>query len=417
MAIAIIGAGVAGLSSSIFLRSMGYEVHVFEREPIFDPIGSGILLQPSGLAVLENLGVLDICLDKGAPISGIVGCSPFEKRTILDANYSHWSSGAHALGIHRETLLKVLYKQARKWGVVFHFGKDVCNYDDHRGVSLKFSCGQTSAPYEALIIAAGRGATLQYKAPVAHKKKPYEWAALWATVNIPPAFNKPLLKQWYNGSHQMLGVLPIGEPYKQNIKQCSVFWSVRLDQYRSLYRSFSVDEWKRSVRSLTGEMEPLLDLFDSEDQFTLATYTDIRMSQWHRGCVLAIGDCAHSMSPQLGQGANMALTDAQSLFYIANGSSRYKSWESKFAAYSDYQRKHTRLYQSASRLLTPFFQSESQLTSVTRDIALQVAQKVPLARKYLTSVLVGGRYSWLRSEECHRLYYWDGIRPKKRTQP
>lgn len=87
MAVAIIGAGVAGLATSIYLKRSGIDVHVFERAPTLEAVGSGIMLQPSGMAVLHELGLLDQCLHKGAPLKGVLGTSPLSQRLILDTRY------------------------------------------------------------------------------------------------------------------------------------------------------------------------------------------------------------------------------------------------------------------------------------------------------------------------------------------
>jgi 2-polyprenyl-6-methoxyphenol hydroxylase-like FAD-dependent oxidoreductase len=56
--------------------------------------------------------------------------------------------------------------------------------------------------------------------------------------------------------------------------------------------------WKNDVRLLAGDqIVPLLDKIVHTDQLVLASYTDIQMNHWHHGNVLAIGDCAHAMSP------------------------------------------------------------------------------------------------------------------------
>ena len=53
LSIAIVGAGTAGLATALFLARQGFSVRLLERVPVLQPVGAGILLQPSGLAVLH----------------------------------------------------------------------------------------------------------------------------------------------------------------------------------------------------------------------------------------------------------------------------------------------------------------------------------------------------------------------------
>ncbi|PSD28826.1 FAD-dependent monooxygenase, partial [Stenotrophomonas maltophilia] len=57
--IAVIGYGTAGQALSILLSRDGHEVEIFERVPTPGPVGAGFLLQPSGLQVLWQMGLLD----------------------------------------------------------------------------------------------------------------------------------------------------------------------------------------------------------------------------------------------------------------------------------------------------------------------------------------------------------------------
>ena len=58
MKIAIIGSGTAGPAASIFLARAGHDVNLFERASKKEAVGAGFLLQPTGMAVLDDLGIL-----------------------------------------------------------------------------------------------------------------------------------------------------------------------------------------------------------------------------------------------------------------------------------------------------------------------------------------------------------------------
>ena len=85
--IAIIGAGTAGLAAAIVLARQNIQVTIFEKASELEPVGAGLLLQPSGLAVFEHLGVLDEALKLGAIVTGLEGqlANGFK---IVDSHYS-----------------------------------------------------------------------------------------------------------------------------------------------------------------------------------------------------------------------------------------------------------------------------------------------------------------------------------------
>ena len=103
--IAIVGAGTAGLASAILLARQGLRVHLLERVANLQPVGAGVLLQPSGLAVLRELGLLAECTGLGAPVSRLYGTTAGAGRVILDTRYDDWRPGSFGLGIHRAVLL------------------------------------------------------------------------------------------------------------------------------------------------------------------------------------------------------------------------------------------------------------------------------------------------------------------------
>lgn len=99
-----------------------------------------------------------------------------------------------------------------------------------------------------------------------------------------------------------------------------------------------------------------------------------------------IGDAAHSTSPQLGQGANMALLDAAAL---ANALARSPDIETALAAYVESRRRHVRLFQALSYLFTPFYQSDSTLLPLLRDRLVATIARVPPAPQLLAAMVAG----------------------------
>ena len=99
-----------------------------------------------------------------------------------------------------------------------------------------------------------------------------------------------------------------------------------------------------------------------------------------------VGDSAHATSPQLGQGANMALLD---VFALSRALKSNGDLPTALAAYAKARRFHVKLYQGLSRTFTPFYQSDSALLPMVRDRLVAPMSRVPLASRLLARIVTG----------------------------
>jgi 2-polyprenyl-6-methoxyphenol hydroxylase-like FAD-dependent oxidoreductase len=99
-----------------------------------------------------------------------------------------------------------------------------------------------------------------------------------------------------------------------------------------------------------------------------------------------MGDAAHGTSPQLGQGANLALIDAITLAHHLKQSADV---DEALARYEGARRLHVAFYRHASRALTPAFQSDGRITPWLRDTFLPYANLLPGGR-YMTRTTLSG---------------------------
>src|ERR1700691_1087042 len=110
--VAIVGCGTAGAASALLLSRAGHDVTVFERVPEPGPVGAGIMMQPSGLLVLERLGLSRHVLARGARVSRLV-CETSSGRPVLDLHYESLAEGLFGVGLHRGVLFETLHRALR----------------------------------------------------------------------------------------------------------------------------------------------------------------------------------------------------------------------------------------------------------------------------------------------------------------
>lgn len=388
--VGIVGAGVAGAAAAIRLAERGVQVDLYEAVPEPRPIGAGLLLQPTGQHVLAAMSLLDEALALGTRVDRLFGDTP-AGRAVLDMSYRRFHPEAYGLGIQRGALMGMLWRRVRQLGVRWHCGAAAEGFEqDETGVTLRMSGGAT-ARHAALILANGSFSRLRLGLKVKQHARPFPWGAVWTVLPAPPGFAQIELRQRFRSASQMLGLMPVGKAHADDGERgINLFWSLPVAELEGWQQRLGLDKLKQQMAELFPDVAPLLDGLREAAQLREARYADVHMARWHDGRVLAIGDCAHGMSPQLGQGANMALIDAHELAAEERG-----DWPDVFERYSKRRRAHLRFYGQASKGLTPMFQSHAVLAPWLRDRFFGWGGRLPYIHQQSIATLAGVKTGWL----------------------
>jgi 2-polyprenyl-6-methoxyphenol hydroxylase-like FAD-dependent oxidoreductase len=383
--IAIAGCGVAGLACAAMLARDGERVTVFDRLETPRPLGSGLILQPVGLAILDEVGSSVDVRGLGAPIRRLFGRVRPSDRVVLDVQYRHLGGSVHeGVAVHRGALFEALYNAARKAGAEIAAGREIITVSDGR---LGFAGGRTSAKFDLVIDALGVRSPLSRKSPL----EPLPFGALWVNLDWPDAesggapFDDAALEQRYEAARKMVGVLPIGKLNANAKKQAAFFWSLKEASYRA-WLGTELDVWKQDVLRLWPQTSPLLDQISDHGQLIFATYSHGTLGSPLGVGVVHIGDSWHSASPQLGQGANMALLDA---FALAEALRSRGDIASALEAYAGARLWHIRLYQLASWMFTPAYQSDGAAIAWVRDWLVSPLSRLWPAPGILAALVAG----------------------------
>lgn len=385
--VAILGAGFAGLAAAALLARSGHRVTVIEKFSEPQSVGAGVLVQPIGLAAMKVLGIDAEVLRHGARIDHLLGRSHRGGR-VVDIRYKDWKPGSFGIGLHRGVLFDALWTLARREGAQIVTGKEVRNLE---AIQRRF---------DLAVVADGCRSSLRCQTGLASTDRVYPWGAVWAVLRDPQRRYGSTLHQWFRGAGQMLGVMPTGLAPRgstgqaSNTNVVSLFWSLRADRLAA-WRDAGVEAFKQQVLALHKDAGPLLEQITSLDQLTWARYHDVVMPAYHTDRCVVIGDAAHATSPQLGQGTNLALLDAVAL---SDCIGRHASLPDALAAYTAARRPHLHFYGSASRLLTPLFQSDLRLLPWLRDMTMAIGSRLPIAGPLAVETLVGVRQAWWRGE-------------------
>lgn len=384
--IAIVGAGPAGLAAALFLARAGFSPTIYERFDEPKPVGSGLILQPTGLAALDALGLLPAILACGNRIERLYGTDARSGRVVLDVGYGGYGNGRFGLGVHRAALFDVLHNAVLAAGIPVVTGAKI-NALRNSGdkIELIAAGSQSLAAADLAVDASGARSTLKPKASRGNEVKPLAYGALWASLKWhDDGFLANALQQRYERASVMIGVLPIGSIAPEAERLAAFFWSVRLADAEKLYAD-GLDAWKARVAGYWPQCQPYLDQIDVFDQLALARYGHHTLRPPVAERLAVIGDAAHSTSPQLGQGANMALLDAATLSAALTAYDEMAA----LAAYARARRSHVALFQLLSYALTPFYQSDSRLIPYLRDTLVATVAKVPPMPALLAAMVSG----------------------------
>lgn len=386
LSIAIVGAGFAGLASAALLARSGHRVTVFEKFAQAQAVGAGILIQPSGLAAMQRLGIHDAVVARGAQVKHLYGIHP-GGQPVVDVRYDHWQAGAYGLGLHRGVLFDALWQAAAQQGVRIQ--------TDHEVTEL----AALGAQHDLTVVADGARSQLRAQTGLAVRERLYPWGAVWAVLDDPAGRYGHTLWQWYRSARQMLGIMPTGltpasggQPGRRVV---SLFWSLRADTWAA-WQAAGLEAFKQQVRALNPDCEDLLGQIQTMGQLTWARYHDVVMPRYHAARCVVIGDAAHATSPQLGQGTNLALLDAVALADCLAGcvGEGTQPLTTALARYTAQRKQHLHFYGQASRWLTPLFQSDLRLLPWLRDRFMARSLRWPVLGTLNLQTLVGVRQSW-----------------------
>lgn len=387
--IAVAGAGPAGLATALYLSRDGHRVRLFERFEHPQPIGSGLMLQPTGLAVLHDLGLRDEIARLGRRIDRLAGYDAQNGRTVLDVRYESVKGLGRAIAVHRSALFEVLHRAVVAEGIDIRSGFAVTDAADGR----LMAGGAVEGPFDLVVDALGAGSPLKRLSQKGHRSRPLRFGALWATTPWVDGFDKHALVQRYRRSKVMIGVLPIGRRRLDGPDLAAFFWSLKTADYDGL-RAGGFAALRESILAHWPETAPHLDAIGGLDNMTLARYGHHTLAIPAGERIVFVGDSAHATSPQLGQGANMALLDARALTLALRGTTEVPE---ALAAYVRLRRWHVRLYQLLSYWLTPFYQSESRVLPVVRDFLVSNVARVPPLPQLLATMVAGQLLSPLQA--------------------
>jgi 2-polyprenyl-6-methoxyphenol hydroxylase-like FAD-dependent oxidoreductase len=333
--VAVIGGGIGGLTAALALVHHGIDVTVHERAPELHEIGAGLGVWPAPQAVYDRLGIGDKVRGLAGPWrTGGLRRSDGQYIVRIPVEDFRARLGGVTIGVHRGELQRLLLASLPD-GIVRTGQELVDLQQDARGVDLTFADG-TSIRARAAIGADGLRSRTRESLFGPRRLRACRMAG-WRGTASPGSddWGEYAGESW--GPLGRFGILPIAG---------RVTWYAAARRFKQgggrdeLLGRFG--DWHYPIPELIRATEP--------EQIWRDDVHDIRpLRHWSDGRVTLLGDAAHPMTPDLGQGACQAILDA---WAVAAALSTHADVNGAFVAYERARKRRARLVARIARTLT-----------------------------------------------------------------
>ena len=293
----IVGAGFAGLAAACAFAQRGWSVRVHERAGELRTTGAGIYVYENGLRVLETLGAYAEAVSD-APVANMREVRDDRNRVV---SFHRWDSSARVFSIVRQQVINALAAAARRQGVEILTGSEAVAATPDG--TLTFADGRRTCP-DFIVAADGTNSRLRDSLGLLAKRKPLADGAIRLlidkTAEERSSAEAGKTIEFWSGTRRIL------------YTPCSmdkIYVALTMLDGDAVAKAVPLrkTEWKSSFPHLADLIDRLGD--DGRyDRFEL-----IKLKRWSSGRAAVIGDAAHALPPNIGQGAGCGMMNALSL--------------------------------------------------------------------------------------------------------
>jgi 2-polyprenyl-6-methoxyphenol hydroxylase-like FAD-dependent oxidoreductase len=360
---AVVGGGIGGLTVAIALQKKGFDVVVYEHAREWSPLGAGIILAGNAMKAFREINLDEQILVAGREMNQFVIKDESGKViSRADGQKINQAYGlVNTLTLHRADLHNVLYNALLPHTV--QLGKACIDFrEDTDGVRMFFTDG-TSSHADYVIAADGIHSVFRKKLLPARGLR-YSGYTCWrgVTSEIPEGFDNSIASESW-GAGLRFGIVPLSKN--------RVYWfatanagerdkkmaGFKIDDLVSLYRSFH-DPVTKLIQATCEENVLHHDIVDFKP-----------IAQFAFGKIVLLGDAAHATTPNLGQGACMAIEDGVVLGNCLASSS------TPVQGFQQFQQKRiarTTQVVNTSYRLGKVVQTESRILAGLRNAAMRL---------------------------------------------
>ncbi len=328
MKIGIIGGGITGLTTAIALQKSGIEsVVVFEQAKEMSEVGAGIWIQPNAIKILDGLGLKKEIQEQGIELAKMEitnsELKPFKK---IKSEIVEDEFGNRTIAIHRARLQKILFQELQKSNNVRLNKKYVHHTEVNNSLKLEFENDQEFV--DILLAADGINSAVRKNIfPSSRTRNSGQvcWRGI-SNINLPDLLKSLGKEAW--GNKIRFGFSQIFED--------EVYWfAVANHEHLEIAKEMNQKEY---LRSLFRDFHPVIGeiIANTEsDKIHQTILQDlVRLPAWSENNVCLLGDAAHAMTPNMGQGACQGIEDAHYMSrylaeFLSNAPEAFQKFQQK----------------------------------------------------------------------------------------
>jgi 2-polyprenyl-6-methoxyphenol hydroxylase-like FAD-dependent oxidoreductase len=300
----VIGGGIGGLTAALALRRDGWTVEVYEQAPVLREVGSGLMISPNAVRVLFGLGLPHV-VERGVPVSLIELCS-WKGEVLKGGTLGKEQPWYEVPGVlmHRAALHGVLHEALGDEGL--HLGARLVRFEERwGGVQASFEDGR-EARGDVLVGADGLRSVVRARL---HPGEPLRYAGYPCWRGLVRSFSHPALPIGLLRETQGQGAR-FGVGYIRQ-QEGLVYWWATANAPEVQPVPGGDKAFLREVFATAHAPIPeLIAATEEGDLLRNDLYDRLPLRQWGEGRVTLLGDAAHPMMPNMGQGACSAIEDA-----------------------------------------------------------------------------------------------------------
>ncbi|HLW18764.1 MAG TPA: FAD-dependent monooxygenase [Cyclobacteriaceae bacterium] len=357
--IAILGGGIAGLTAAIALQKAGLTPIVFEAAETLKPLGAGLVLASNAMKALDVLEISDAVTMRGTLLKSFI-ISDQKGRPLMIKNSKDIKAeyGLDNFAIHRADLHDVLLSRLKDNPV--HTGKRAVSVTQNKNeIQIAFQDGKIHAT-DFLIVADGIHSPIR-KSLIPSSIPRYAGYTCWRAVVDGTDFDlQEAYETW--GLRGRFGYVPLSG------NRLYWFACINAPQQSSSMEQFRVKDLFRHFNNFHSPIPDIISITKDQD-LIWSDISDLKpLKQYAFGRIVLIGDAAHATTPNLGQGACMAIEDA---VILANEMGKKGNYEEAFKSYEKRRLKRTHNIIKKSRTLGRIAHIENALFASMRNLLLR----------------------------------------------